>query len=116
MTRVIYQLTEKNLAKCTPQGRRAQDRRDKADENKVKLGRKYGLECRAAARDALKADPEYQRGLWQGRIDAANDLNYHEERLEKAYNMGYHAGYTGYESDLNGGLVIPSQYLINEVK
>lgn len=48
------------------------------------------------------SSPDYQRGLWQGRVDAARGLDYSEERSEAAYNQGYHQGYTGYESNRNG--------------
>ena len=44
----------------------------------------------------------YQMGIWQGRVDAARGLNYSEERNENTYNLGYHRGYTQYESDRNG--------------
>ncbi len=45
---------------------------------------------------------EYQMGLWQGRVDAARGLEYSEERNENTYNLGYHRGYTRYESNRRG--------------
>lgn len=45
---------------------------------------------------------EYQMGLWQGRVDAARGLDYSEERNENTYNLGYHRGYTEYESNRQG--------------
>lgn len=44
----------------------------------------------------------YQVGMWQGRVDKANKLDYHEERKDKAYNIGYNLGYTEYESNRRG--------------
>lgn len=45
---------------------------------------------------------EYQMGIWQGRVDAANGLDYAEERNENTYNLGYYRGYTNYESNRRG--------------
>lgn len=44
---------------------------------------------------------EYQRGLWQGRVDKARGLDYCEERNENTYNLGYYRGYTEFNADLN---------------
>ena len=45
---------------------------------------------------------EYQMGLWQGRVDKAQGLEYSEERSESTYNLGYHRGYVEYESNRRG--------------
>ncbi len=45
---------------------------------------------------------EYQSGIWQGRVDRARGLPYSEERNENTYNLGYHRGYTNFESDCGG--------------
>ena len=45
---------------------------------------------------------EYQMGLWQGRVDKARGLGYSEEHNENTYNLGYHRGYTEYESNRRG--------------
>ena len=45
---------------------------------------------------------EYQIGLWQGRVDRARGLEYAEERIDSAYNLGYHCGYIEYESNRRG--------------
>lgn len=50
----------------------------------------------------LKSSREYELGLWQGRVDAARGLEYSEERNDNTYNLGYHRGYTGYESNRRG--------------
>lgn len=111
MERKMYRLTEKDLAKCAQIAQTAALKRQHADTNKVRLGKKYGLECRDAALYALKGNPEYMRGIWQARIDRANGLDYSEERNEGAYNLGYYRGWTNYESDLGGGMHVPSEYL-----
>lgn len=50
----------------------------------------------------LKYSREYQMGLWQGRVDRAQGLDYSEERNENTYNLGYYRGYTNYHSDMRG--------------
>lgn len=45
---------------------------------------------------------DYQVGMWQGRVDKANGLDYNKERKDKAYNYGYNLGYTEYESNRRG--------------
>jgi len=111
MNRKMYKMTTKDLNKCQRELRYGTAEMERVEANKSKLGRKYGLRKRDAARRLLKGSPEYVRGLWQGRIDAARGLNYSEERLESAYNMGYHTGYINYASNIHGGLVIPTEYL-----
>ena len=107
----MYQLSEKQIEKANKEAKWAANRRAEADANKAKLGKKYGLICRQIGADALKGDTEYQRGIWQARIDKANGLEYSEERLESSYNLGYYRGWMNYESDLKGGVVIPQEYL-----
>ena len=52
--------------------------------------------------DLLQGTIEYQRGIWQGRVDKARGLEYSEERAEKSYNLGYYRGYFEYESNRHG--------------
>ena len=111
MNRKMYTLTEKDTSKCQRELCHATSAMEQVEANRAKLGRKYGLRKRDAARRLLKGNPEYVQGLWQGRIDAARGLSYSDERLESAYNMGYHTGYTNYASNVHGGLVIPTEYL-----
>jgi len=111
MDRKMYQLTAKDQRKCRKENRWAIEELAQIEADHAKLGKRYGLRKRDASRRLLKGNPEYIRGLWQARIDAARGLGYSEERLESAYNMGYHAGYTNYASNLHGGLVIPAEYL-----
>ena len=98
MDRKMYQLTARDEKKASRNERENENARAWADANKAKLGRKYGIRCREIARQALKGDTEYFRGMGQGRVDAANELPYSEERNDSAYNMGYHEGYTNYAS------------------
>ena len=104
--RIVYQVTERDEKKAEKETERAQARRARADANKKKLGRRYGLECRQAGADALKGDIEYYRGIGQGRYDAHLGLGYSEERSDSAYNLGYYRGYMNYERDVRGGLVV----------
>jgi len=75
-------------------------------QSKGLSGRRLGLKMRDAKLAAMKSDPEYLRGMGQGRLDAACELAYSEERNESAYNLGYYRGYTNYHSDTRGGLVM----------
>lgn len=51
----------------------------------------------------MKNTSDYQRGIWQGRVDCAQGLPYSEERNEKTYNLGYYRGYTEFENRRTGG-------------
>jgi hypothetical protein len=65
-------------------------------------GKPWGLRKRDFILGAMTSAREYQMGIWQGRVDAARELSYSEERSESTYNLGYYRGYTGYQSDRNG--------------
>ncbi len=69
-------------------------------------GRRLGMKMRDATLSTMKSDPEYMRGMGQGRLDAACELDYSEERSESSYNLGYYRGYTNYYRDTRGGLVM----------
>lgn len=56
----------------------------------------WGILKRNAILSAMSNAPEYQRGIWQGRVDKARGLDYSEERNENTYNLGYYRGYTDY--------------------
>ncbi len=103
MTRVMFQLTERQLRKCSPLEipsdewfRSEWKRRHGGKETGWGMGKRDWLLVN------LKNDPEYQRGLGQGRVDKARGLDYSEERTDSAYNLGYYRGYTGYESNRRG--------------
>jgi len=103
MERKIFQLTEQQLRKCRtvqlPSDDEIKIMWAKAHSGKV-AG--WGMKKRDLALSALRGSPEYQRGMWQGRADAARGLDYSEERNDSAYNLGYHQGYTNYQSDRRG--------------
>lgn len=54
----------------------------------------------------MKNTREYQTGIWQGRVDAANKLDYQEPQVEaenaNCYNLGYYRGYASFASDARG--------------
>jgi len=62
----------------------------------------WGMGKRNYVLSAMTQTSEYQLGLWQGRVDKARGLPYSKERNENTYNLGYHQGYTGYESNRRG--------------
>lgn len=105
-TRVMYQPTEKQVEKWArltalpmPSDDEIKARWKKAHHGKL-AG--WGMLKRDLAIQALRNTPEYQSGIWQGRVDAARGLPYSEERNDGSYNLGYHEGYTGYESNRRG--------------
>lgn len=65
-------------------------------------GAGWGLGKRTWIISNLKNSRDYEMGLWQGRVDAANGLEYSEERNDNTYNLGYYRGYTEYESNRRG--------------
>ena len=64
--------------------------------------RGWGMAKRDWALRHLRHSGEYQRGLWQGRVDKARELPYSEERSAGGYNLGYYMGYDEYESNRRG--------------
>lgn len=54
----------------------------------------------------LKNSRQYQMGMWQGRVDKARGLSYAEKLVDaedvSSHNMGYHVGYSEYESNRRG--------------
>ena len=117
MERKMYQLTEsqkKRFANKPTQEeidiRVAQIRAGEYDEElKADWKRRHhgkvtgwGLGKAQLIIDLLQGTIEYQRGLWQGRVDCARGLPYSEERLESSYNLGYYRGYDEYKSNRRG--------------
>lgn len=64
--------------------------------------RGWGMGKRTWVLSNMTRTREYQMGLWQGRVDAARGMEYSEERNDNTYNLGYHRGYTEYESNRRG--------------
>lgn len=110
MERKTYQLTEKQMKKVAyadyaeaaasiPSDDEIKDMWKKAHHGKV-TG--WGMKKATLIENAMTATADYQRGLWQGRVDKANGLPYSEERNENLYNLGYYRGYDEYESNRRG--------------
>lgn len=64
--------------------------------------RGWGMGKRNWVLGQMKNSREYQMGIWQGRVDAARELDYSEERSENTYNLGYNRGYANYQSNRRG--------------
>jgi len=102
MDRKMYQPTEKQEQKWAeyssvemPSDEEFQARWAKSHHGKT-TG--WGMGKRDYVLSQMKYTREYQMGIWQGRVDRARGLEYSEERNENTYNLGYHRGYTGFES------------------
>lgn len=107
MERKLYEPTQKqieNWSKLTTPAAIPTDEEFKALWAKRHHGKVagWGMGKRDWMLSRMTSTPEYQRGIWQGRVDAARGLGYSEERNENTYNLGYHRGYTEYESNRNG--------------
>ncbi len=108
MERKIYQPTEKQLKKWPQPGQTSgismTDEEIKAAWKKSHGGKVagWGMKKRDMVLTNMTGSYEYQLGIWQGRVDRANGLDYSEERNESAYNLGYYRGYDRYESDCGG--------------
>lgn len=101
MSRKMYQPTEKQEAKWAtisplpmPTDEDFQAMWKKAHHGKL-AG--WGMGKRDWIIANLKNSRDYQMGLWQGRVDKAQGLDYTEERIDAPYNLGYFRGYTEYE-------------------
>jgi len=106
MDRKMYQPTEKQSnkwAEWTP-SLLPTDEEFKAMWKKSHNGKVagWGMKKRDWILGSMTSSPEYQMGIWQGRVDKARGLEYSEERNENTYNLGYYRGYTEYESDRRG--------------
>ena len=99
MTRKMYQVPENKLRHLR-QIEMPSDDEFKARAKKER--RPWGILKRDFMKSSLKQDPEYLRGIGQGRVDKARGLDYAEERNDSAYNLGYYRGYTEYESNRRG--------------
>jgi len=117
MERKMYQMTEKQAARFANTPTQEQidvrvaeirsgvsDEQFKADWKRRHHGKVtgWGMEKAQTIINLLQGTIEYQRGIWQGRVDKARGLDYTEERLEKSYNLGYYRGYNEYESNRRG--------------
>lgn len=106
MERKLYQLTEKQIAKChepNPADMPTDDwfkQRWMKDHHGKVAG--WGMGKRNHILSQMTYTREYQQGLWQGRVDSARGLPYSEERNENTYNLGYHRGYNDFQSDFGG--------------
>jgi len=104
--RKMYQPTagqEKRWAKFSdtvmPTDEQFKARWAKSHHGKVKG---WGIGKRDYVLSSMTKTHEYQMGIWQGRVDAARGLSYSEDRNENTYNLGYHRGYTEYQSNRRG--------------
>ena len=102
MDRKMYEPTKGNLKKWA----RYQPVEMPSDEEfkakATKQRKPWGILKRNFVLGQMTQTREYQMGIWQGRVDAARELDYSEERNENTYNLGYYRGYTGYRSDRRG--------------
>lgn len=108
--RIMYQPTAKQLSKWGTPGDNDLDRRMPSDDEIKAAWAKshggktagWGMKKRDMKLSVMAGTYDYQIGIWQGRVDAANGLDYSEERNENVYNLGYYRGYTDYRSDRRG--------------
>jgi len=102
MNTPVYELTKSQTRKIDRAAGITQPTDESFKTRAKKEHRPWGILKRDWVLSNMKFTTEYQAGLGQGRVDAANKLDYTKDRLESAYNLGYHNGYTGYQSDRRG--------------
>lgn len=104
MNRELFTLTEKQLKKCNQNPAVPSDEEFKARWARAHYGKTagWGMGKRDWFISIMTQTPEYQRGIWQGRVDRARGMEYCEERSDAPYNLGYYRGYTEYESNRHG--------------
>lgn len=114
--RKMYEPTEKQLSKWGEPGKDIESLMPSNDEIKQAWAKSHhgkvagwGMKKRDLRLSLMTSTYEYQLGIWQGRVDAANGLDYSEDRNENTYNLGYHRGYTEYESNRRGWDVATKQ-------
>lgn len=109
MNRVMYEPTAKQLEKWTAADNNMRplptDEEFKAMWKRQHHGKVtgWGMGKRDWIVSEMKNTRDYQMGIWQGRVDAAQGLEYSEERNENTYNLGYFRGYTEYKDRGIGG-------------
>lgn len=110
MERKLYEPTEAEAAWWSKPESKAEarlaaipsDAEIKAALKAEKSRKPWGLRKRDIVLQAIRTSSEYQRGLKQGYVDAAQGCEYSEERAEKPYNSGYYEGYTMFHSNVRG--------------
>lgn len=109
LERKMFELTQRQLKKChaveMPGDEWFQERWKKGHHGKL-AG--WGMGKRNFVLGSMTCTPEYQRGLWQGRVDKLRGLPYAEERNENTYNLGYHRGYTSWDNNSRNGFDEPT--------
>lgn len=107
MNRRMYQPTETQERKWAlirqpemPSDERFQEMWKKAHHGKISG---WGIGKRDWIISNLKNSRDYQMGLWQGRVDKLRGVEYSEERIDAAYNLGYFRGYMEFDPCNPGG-------------
>lgn len=100
MERKFFTLTERQMRKCASVELPSDDE-FKAIWMQSHHGKAagWGMGKRDWIISNMRMTPEYQRGIWQARVDLLNGLDYSEERIDSAYNLGYWTGWD--EGSLN---------------
>lgn len=103
MERKLYEPTEKQLEKwsiadATVRTMPTDEEFKAAFKKRYRKTTGWGMMKRDWVVSEMKNTTEYQRGIWQGRVDAAQGLEYGEKEDESTYNLGYYRGYTEYKS------------------
>jgi len=97
-----YQLTKSQIRKITQAEKITRPTDDEFKARAKKEHRPWGILKRDWIVGQMTLTEDYQRGLGQGRVDAANGIEYTEDRPTGAFNLGYYRGYTNYRSDRHG--------------
>ena len=102
MNTPAYELTNSQIKKIARHSKIETPTDESFKARAKKERRPWGILKRDWVLTSMKFTNDYQLGLGQGRVDAANGLEYAEKDESKTYNKGYYTGYTNYESDRRG--------------
>lgn len=106
--RTLFEPTEKQISKWETLGQNQppipSDEEFKEKWKKAHHGSDKGWSMgkRDYMLQILRDDPEYKMGIGQGRVDAHTGTDYQKEKLTNKYNLGYHLGFTEYDSNRKG--------------
>ena len=98
MERIIYTATPEQLKSWASYVHPVIPSDDVLKQQGKRIGRPWSLIKKDLCKELTIGSPEFQKGMWQGRVDRARGLGY-VEHGKGAYQKGHYFGYNGYQKD-----------------
>jgi hypothetical protein len=89
-----YALTNGDLKKIGPRINWTEIEESKPADTKSRQYRRWSMRKRDAALCEMRGTIAYMQGKGQGALDLAMGFDYAAKTEDRAYNCGYHTGYT----------------------